>query len=173
MKSFAIPTARHETPREVINDDNLPIFYHVVAVQMKNNLRFERLFQMVNILNIASSINILHTEHLFDMLNTSIGQGHDLHFFINGIVDFGLKLGYNPRETLIELGRFSVRCRDNERGTGFVNQDRVYFVDNGKVKRSLHSVFEALYHVVTEIIKSEFIVGSVRNITGIGLSSRH
>ena len=63
-------------------------------------------------------------------------------------------------EALIPL----CRTGDDERGSGFIDQDRVYFIDNDIVVLPLYLLFCTHFHVVTQVVKSVFIVGAVGDI---------
>ena len=57
---------------------------------------------------------------------------------------------------------------DDERCARFVNQDGVDFVNDGEVKATLHAVFGFVHHVVAQIIKTKFVVGTVRDVGVVG-----
>ena len=69
------------------------------------------------------------------------------------------------------------RSRDDQRSSSFVNQDVVNFVDDGKIKFALGLllVFRVTLislccrtHVIAKVIKTEFVVGAISDVTGIG-----
>src|ERR1041385_3962416 len=77
--------------------------------------------------------------------------------------------------TLIELGDDAVNFEvfigglfagagNDERRTSFVDQDGIYFVDDGKVVSALHAIFQVKLHVVAQIVETEFVVGAVGDI---------
>ena len=58
--------------------------------------------------------------------------------------------------------------RDNQRGTRFVNQDAVHFVNDGEGVTALHHLRGIGGHtIVTEIVKTKFAVGAVGNIASV------
>lgn len=57
---------------------------------------------------------------------------------------------------------------DDQRGTGLVDQDGVDLVDDGEVVAALDTVFEAQRHVVAQIVETEFPVGAVGDVGGVG-----
>ena len=72
------------------------------------------------------------------------------------------------RHVLCNLGKFAVplnffigRARNDQRGSSFVYKNRVNFVDNCEVVSALYAVFNRNRHVVTEVVETKFVVGSV------------
>src|SRR5262249_30993237 len=63
------------------------------------------------------------------------------------------------------------RTRDDQRGSGFIDKNRVDFVDNSVVMAALYAIFEIKLHVVAQVVEAEFVVGSIGHIAVIGLSS--
>ena len=67
------------------------------------------------------------------------------------------------------------RTGNNQRSTGIVNQYRVNLIDDSVVVLALNKVFRADSHVVTQVVETEFIVGTERDVgkvcltTGIGV----
>ena len=61
---------------------------------------------------------------------------------------------------------------DNERSPRVVNQDGVDFVDDGVVVAALHELGGFARHVVAQVVKTEFIVGSEGNVGQVGLAAR-
>ena len=59
------------------------------------------------------------------------------------------------------------RPRDNQRGTGVINQDGVHLIHHGKVVLALYQVLGLSGHIVAEVVKAKFIIGAVNNIAGI------
>ena len=64
------------------------------------------------------------------------------------------------------------RTRNNERGTGIVDQHGVDLVDDGVVMGALHKVGWRNRHIVTQIVETELIVGTKGNISLISLTTR-
>ena len=61
---------------------------------------------------------------------------------------------------------------DNERSPRVVNQDGVDFVDDGVVVAALHELGGFARHVVAQVVKTEFVVGSEGNVGQVGLAAR-
>jgi len=61
--------------------------------------------------------------------------------------------------------------RDNERSTGIVNQHGVNLVDDGVVMGSLYQVGRRDGHVVTQIVETELVVGTERDVGLVSLAT--
>ena len=56
---------------------------------------------------------------------------------------------------------------DDQRCTGFINQNTVHLIDNSKIKPPLNVICQRELHVVTQVVKAEFVICSVRDVTAI------
>ena len=67
---------------------------------------------------------------------------------------------------LVDMARgHRSRAGNNQRGSCFIDQDRVYFVDNREIVAVLHNLLRLLSHaIITKIVKAEFAVSAVSNI---------
>ena len=57
---------------------------------------------------------------------------------------------------------------NNQRRTRLVDQDGIHFVNDGKTQTAHHAISRRIDHVVAQIIKTEFVVGAVSDIRGVG-----
>ena len=57
---------------------------------------------------------------------------------------------------------------DDERGAGLVDEDGIDFVDDAIEVAALDALGEIKLHVVAEVVETEFIVGPVGNVGGVG-----
>src|SRR5258706_9037776 len=94
-------------------------------------------------------------------------------FFIDFKIGVGRKSPNQFGKTRILVRGFHIGRRDNERGTGFINQNRVYLVDNSKMMRALDDFVGTSGHIIAKVVKTKFIIGAVGNIALIGLGSRN
>ena len=63
------------------------------------------------------------------------------------------------------------RTGNDQRCSRIINQHGVDFIDHCEVMLSLHQVSTIPSHVVSEVVKTKFVVGTVDNITGVRLFS--
>ena len=66
---------------------------------------------------------------------------------------------------------FRYRTGDNQRSTGVVNQYRVDLIDDGIVVLTLYKVFRADSHVVTQVVETEFVVRTERDVCQVCLTA--
>ncbi len=126
---------------------------------------------MVNVLYITRGIHITHSEELFYLFDTIISKGDCFHLLINHKVLLGNKLGNNFGKAFVELTALGIRSRDNKRGTGFIDKNRVDLIDNSKIEVTLYHIRFTGDHIVTQIVKTKLIVGAIGDITSIGLAT--
>jgi len=68
----------------------------------------------------------------------------------------------------VELGRLPALAGNDQWRSGLIDQDRIDLIDNGIVQIALYQIFFFDDHVVPQVIKSQFIVGDICDITVIG-----
>ena len=90
--------------------------------------------------------------------------GDDAFFFLDVLLEARNQLV----DLLIELGAVFGLAGDDQRGTCFVDQDRVDFIDDREVEFALVLFLEAERHVVAQVVEAELVVSAVGNIGGIG-----
>ena len=85
-------------------------------------------------------------------------------FFIDLIIDVPAEAGNNLVNTVVLVGRFVARSGNDERGAGFIDEDRVHLVHNGEIVPALHAMREVELHVVAQVVETELVVGSVSDV---------
>ena len=111
------------------------------------------------------------TQQRLSMFNPSLAQGDAIALFIE------IKILFNQiRDDLV--GK-NVVCRicfsrpgNDQRRPRLIDKDRIHLIDDGKMMVALDHVFETKLQIIAQVIKAEFIVGSISNITFIGLAAR-
>jgi hypothetical protein len=63
------------------------------------------------------------------------------------------------------------RARDDQRGPGLVDQDRVDLVDDRVVQRPLRLQLARRLHVVAEVVEAELVVGAVGDVAAVDVLS--
>ena len=184
MKPFRIAAAEHQTPGEFIYDDNLAVFYNIVNVALHDAVGFQRLIDMVAERGIFNIGKVFQCESLFCLGDPARRQSCRFSFLIHNIIGIQIFLFFflfihrgidNFFQTVDEYIRLAVKigtlialAGNNQRGSRLINQDRVHLVDNGKAVSALHHALLIERHIVTQIVKTHFVVRAVGNVTGIG-----
>ena len=61
--------------------------------------------------------------------------------------------------------------RNNQWCTGIIDQYGVHLIHHGIMVFTLHHFLRGMYHVVTEVVKAEFVIGAIRDIREIRFSA--
>ena len=78
------------------------------------------------------------------------------------------QLGDDAVDLVVLVGGFLAGAGDDQRRAGFVDQDRVHFVDDGVVVAALDAILEAELHVVAQVVEAELVVGAVGDVGVVG-----
>jgi len=104
------------------------------------------------------------------MLHARFGQVHLLALLVDPVVALTFlvllldQLGHDAVDADIQLRRLVGRAGDDQRSTGFVDQDGVDFVDDGVMQATLEAVGPRHGHVVAQVVEAEFVVGAVGDV---------
>ena len=168
MQAFGETTAEHQTAGKFINDDNLTILNHIIAVAVHQSLSLQSAHNLVRVVHtMLIVIQVADAQHFFCLGNTLFGRCYLFLFFINSVILALFHVGNNTGQNLIQLGGFFTGAGDNQRGTRFVNQDTVDLIDNTVIQLTLNHLIFINYHVITQIVKAEFVICTVSNICSI------
>ena len=127
---------------------------------------------------------IFDVEVFFGLCNAAGGQGSGLGLLVHDIVGvdvlglFLLFVGFGHLQTLqtahkgvhqsIQLGGLFALTGDDQRGTGFVDQDGVHLVHDGEGVTALDHFMLVNGHVVAQVVKAKLVVGAVGDVSVIG-----
>ena len=121
--------------------------------------------------------NAVFDQYVFDRLHSVFCQMDLLAFFVDRIVAltffFGLagEFRNNLIERCIKLAVTVSRPGNNQWRSSFIDQDGIDLINNREIQTSLDPLLGQVRHVVTQVVKAEFIVSAVGDITGIGGST--
>ena len=172
---------------ELVHDDDLAVFHHVLAIIEVEHVRAQALLHVVIDFDHGRVVEVLDIEQLFDLGHALLGERHAAVLFIDGVVaggplfagllafvDFAFfQLGNDAVDLVILVGGFLAGAGDDERGARFVDQDGIDFVDDGVVVPALHAILDAELHVVAQIIEAELVVGAVGDVARVGDFALH
>ncbi len=190
MQTVAPAAPRHETPGELVDDDDLAVLHHVVDIELEQRVRPQRLIDVVLDVRVLEVVDVPAVEtvgeHLLGLHGPALGERHRLVLLVDEIVaglfecltllGFGVAArdgaGLEPRnnaiDLVVEVGRLFGRAGDDERRARFVDEDAVDFVHDGEVMPALHVVRELELHVVAQVVEPELVVGAVGDVGRIG-----
>lgn len=84
-----------------------------------------------------------------------------MRFLIYGVIDIALEPRDQGCKPLIKICRLLGLARYDQRSSGLVYQNAVDLVHNGVVELALDQIRGVNYHVVSQVVKPEFVVCSV------------
>ena len=174
-------TSQHLTSGKLVDDDNFAVLDDIVDILPHHAVCFQCLVDMVQQRHVFRIHQIVHSEVLFCFLDTTACDRRCLGLFVYDVIRILVDLFL-----VLLVVHFYDRCRsqrlcelihnavqrsglvaltgNDKRCSRLVDQDGVHFVYNGKVMFPLYLVLLINDHVVTQIVKSQLIVGAVCNI---------
>ena len=176
VKPVAPLAAFHQSPSELVDDDNLPILDHIVDIQLVKKVPLQGIVDQVRPFHIASGVETFHAGKSFSLANTFVGQRHVVLFFVNREVRFLFQLPCNPISFLVTPKVQVSRTADDQWRTCFVDQNIVDFVNDGVIQwplallhfsRKTIVVLCGRAHVVAKVIETKFVVRSVSDVARI------
>ena len=137
-----------------------------------------QVLRISKVLNIKEFLNLLHTllgkvDDLVFLINYEV-TGLDNFFTHDGCHLGHLVAGFTTLQLLckdiahfIKLGGLAALSGNDQRCTCLVDQDRVNLIDDTVVQISLYQLLFVDNHVVTKVIKSQFVVGYICDIASV------
>ena len=119
---------------------------------------------MVNVFYSSFCINIFYTQRFFSFIDTSICKLYSFMFFIYSIVNIFHEITNYFCKNIIKTSRISSRSRNNKWRSSFIYKNRVYFIHNSKVVSTLSQIIYIVFNIISQIIKTIFIICSISNI---------
>ncbi len=160
--------AVHDAAGELIHDEHLAVFDHVLHVALEEVLGLERLLEVVHHLPGRVGVEVLDAEELLHARHTGLGGRHGALGLVELEVLLELEARRDLGERLVGVRRARAGARDDERGPRLVDEDRVHLVHDRVVVAALHPELGARDHVVAQVVEAELAVGAVRDVGGVG-----
>ena len=188
MQTIGPATPLHGTTGVFIDDDNFAVFHDVVYVAGKQHVRTQCGSHVVHQHNVAWRVqrlalihNAFVNQQLFNQYQTTFGQVNLARFLINREVAFPLeRVGIFLLLTdqvwddfvhfFIHFRAVFSRAGNDQRRTRFIDQDGVNFIDQRIVQFTLNTLFRTKRHVIAQVVKAVFVVGTVSNIGVVGFT---
>ncbi len=108
---------------------------------------------------------VVNAENFFCLGNALLRQLNILCLDIDLVILVFLQSLDKTIRLQIQISCLFLAAGNNQRRTGFIDQNGVNFIYEGEVQTSQNSVFNSGNHVVTQIIETKFRVGCISNIT--------
>ena len=114
---------------------------------------------------LADLVELQHRGFFVALFDGGLGLGHQARAQVALLADHAFHGGLHG---LVLLGRVRRGAGNDQRRAGFVDQDRVHFVDDGVVPAALHHFLRAVGHAhVAQVVEAEFGVGAVGDVAGV------
>ena len=173
VQAFGIAPARHHAAGELVDDDDFVVADDVILVAGEQRMGAQRLIDVVDHRDVLDVVERLALElagvpqQRLDLLHAGFGQRHRALLLVDVVIGL-VELRQEGVDGVVEFGTVVERAGDDQRRARLVDQDRVDFVDDGVEVAALHHVFEAILHVIAQIVEAVFVVGAVGDVAGIG-----
>ena len=170
MEAVAPAAARHQAPCKFVDDHHFAILHHVLHVALEKRVRLERLVDVVEDLHVRRIEEVVYAEQALGTADAFFSQRHGAMLLVNLVIDISAELRNDLVDAIVLVGGFFARTGNDEGRSGFVNQDRVHFVDDRVMMRALDTVREVEFHVVAQIIEAELVIRPVGNVRPVGVA---
>ena len=140
VQPVAPAAARHESPGEFIDDDDLAVFHDIVDIAFVERVGLERLDDVMDEIHMVRIVEVVHAEQFLDPDVALFRQRGGLGFLFDRIVVFRFQLRDDGVDPVIEIGGLIGRTGDDQRGAGFVDEDAVHLVHDGEVQLALDAL---------------------------------
>ncbi len=175
--------AGHQAAGELVDDDDLAVLDHVLHIALVERVCLDGDLDVVLHVPVLGVGDVADAEDGFDLLPTLVGDGDGARLFVDDVIagpGLGLErldqlaqfqLGNNGIGDGVFVGGLIGRAGDDERGAGFVDEDRIDLVDDAVVVAALHGLAEFELHVVAQIVEAELVVRAVGDVRSIGFAA--
>ena len=184
MQAVGISSAGHHTAGEFVNDNDLAFVDDIVLIPVHIVVGLQGVVDVMLDFQVVRVGKVVDGKEFFRLFHTFLGQHNGFPLFIQNIVafllNFFLQQGVHGFFLIqdaaffqllneqvchpVQVCGFGAAAGNDERRSGFVDQHRVHFVDDGKMQVSLHHVFFSYHHVVSQVVEAEFIVRTISDV---------
>ena len=186
VQAFGQAAARHGAAGVLVDQEDLAFLDDVLDVAVEQLVRAQAGVDVGQQAQVVRRVQALALgqqaglgQHVLDELVAGLVQFDLTALLVDGVVallghlafDFLDVLGQARDQAVdldVQLGAVLGLAGDDQRGARFVDEDRVDFVDHGEVQLTLELLVLAERHVVAQVVETEFVVGAVGDVGGIG-----
>ncbi len=171
VKAVAVAAARHEASREFVDDDDLAVLHDVVDVALVDGMGAQRLLDVMHLLEALVGVDVLHSQELLHLLDAFVGERGGALLLVLVVMDILLQVAHE--RGMLHVLRRGLRggLADDERRAGLIDENGIYFVDDGVVQSALDLVLDGAGHVVAQVVEAVFVVRAVRDVRRICLAA--
>ena len=160
--------AFERAPGELVDDLHFAARNQVVPVSLVEILGGQGLGQLVHVVGGDRVVDVVDPDRLLHLLDAQLERHDGLLLLVDLVVHVPDQRAGDGGELVVQLRRLIGGARNDERGPRLIDQDGVDLVDDGKDVTALDHVLPGPGHVVAQVVESELVVGTVRDVGGIG-----
>jgi hypothetical protein len=168
VKPVTPAAARHEPTGELVDDGDLAVLHHVVAVALVERVRAEGLLHVMERLDLARVVEVGDPQPLLDLLHPVVGEADAAGLLVQRVVLIRNEPRDDPVDPEVLVGVLLGGSGDDERCPRLVDKDAVHLVDDREVQLALDVVAEPELHVVAEVVEPELVVLTVGDVAAVG-----
>ncbi len=174
MQAFRVAAALHHAAGELVDDDHLVVADDVIDVAGEQRMGAHRLLDVVHdrdvedVVQVALGQDAGFLQHVLDAFAAGFGQRNRLEFFILVVSGWVLhQFLHHDVDLAVQVGTVLGGAGDDQRRARLIDQDGVHLVDDGVEEVALDHVFQAILHVVAQVVEAELVVGAVGDVGGV------
>ena len=166
MLTFRIAAARHHAAGEFVDDDDLVVADDIVLVLLEKLVRLQRIVDVMDDRDVFHVVErlalqkVCFAQKVFELFRAVFREVGRALFFID-LVIFRRQQRNEPVDGVVEIRAVIERAGNDQRRTGFIDEDRIDFIDDREEVSALDHLVALVLHVVAQIIEAEFVVGRV------------
>ena len=126
----------------LINDQELTAHYYIILIALEELLRAHCIIEVADHRSVLGDIEIADPEDLFNLCHALFSDGEIALLLIDLVMHVTSKFFSDICKLYVPLCWLISWTRDDERGTGFIDQDRVNFVDDREVVFALYAIID-------------------------------
>ena len=167
MQALVVATSLENATGVLVDNDDSAIEQHVITILLEQLFRSNRIVEEAHKRGVDRVIEVVDTKLVLDFVDCCLKNTDRALLLVNLVVFISLKNLHDASELRVPRCRLVSRTANDQRCPGLINQDRVHFVNNGKIVASLNHLGFGPRHIVAEIVEPELVVGPIRDVRGV------
>ena len=172
VHAVVVAAARQDTARVLVNDENLAAVHDVVAVLKEQLLGADRVVEEADQRGVRRLVEVLNAQLVLDLVDARLQDADGLLLFVDLVVLVALQQARDAGELHVPAVQVTVSgTRNDEGGTGLIDEDRVNLVDDDEGMATLDQILRHLRHVVAQVVEAKLVVRTVGDVAGVHLAA--
>ena len=167
VQALVVATPLENATGVLVDDDDSAIKQHVITILLEQLFRSNRIVEEAHKRGVDRVIEVVDTKLVLDFVDCFLQNADRALLLVNLVVLISLENLYDASELRVPRCRLVSRTANDQRCSGLINEDRVHFVNNGKIVASLNHLGFGPRHIVAEVVEPELVVGPIRDVRGV------